>query len=87
MIEEEEDTEQEQLIANLEFDLQTDFETDYKHEEVFVEAPMESESAAEVQIAKDSNLFGGVEKTEMFYKNQFNMLYDSGINIEGKNVD
>ena len=86
MIEEEEDTEQEQLIANLEFD-HHDLETENKHEEVFVEAPMESESAAEVQIAKDSNLFGGVEKTEMFYKNQFNMLYDSGINIEGKNVD
>jgi hypothetical protein len=53
----------------LEFDHHTDLDTDNKHEEVFVEAPMESESAAEVEIAKSASLFGGVEKTEMFYKN------------------
>jgi hypothetical protein len=48
---------------------------------------MESESAAEIDIGRKNSLWGGAEKTEMFYHNQFNMLYDSGISIEGKDAD
>ena len=41
----------------------------YDDGETFVERPMQSESATEVAEAKAGNLFGGVDKTEMFYKN------------------
>ena len=41
----------------------------YDDGETFIERPMQSESAHEVAAAKTESLFGGVEKTEKFYKN------------------
>ena len=48
---------------------------------------MENESAAEIDIGRKNSIFGHVEKTETFYKNQFNLLYESGVNVEGKDAD